>query len=88
MCIRDSLYKALTVASIDEAKVIECYLKYMDFVVDHIPTYKEFVINMEDKMQDDEFIGDTAGLLRVGDGFHPETAYDLIRTKLINRLIK
>ena len=25
--------------------------------------------NMDDKMLDDEFLGDTAGLLRVGDGF-------------------
>ncbi len=82
------LYKALTVAQIDESKVIECYLKYMDFVVDHIPTYKEFIINMDDKMQDDEFLGDTAGLLQVGDDFHPEIAYELVRTRLIDRLIK
>lgn len=27
----------------------------MEFVVDHVPTYKEFIVNMEDKMQDDEF---------------------------------
>lgn len=82
------LYKALTVATIDESKVIECYLKYMDFVVDHIPTYKEFIINMEEKMQDDEFLGDTTGLLRVGEGFQPENAFGLVKERLINRLLK
>ena len=80
------LYKALTVASIDEEKVIKCYHKYMDFVVDHTPTYKEFIINMEDKMQDDEFLGDTSQLLRSGDNFTPEEAYMLVKERLIDRL--
>ena len=60
----------------------------MDFVVDHIPTYKEFIINMEDKMKDDEFLGDTVGLLRVGDGFRPDMAYELVRKSLIDHLMK
>lgn len=82
------LYKALTTAELDCSQVIECYLKYMGFVVDHIPTYKEFIINMTDKMQDDEFLGDTSGLLRPGDEFTPETAYDIVRARLIDLLQK
>lgn len=58
------LYKALTTTDVDDNKVVESYLKYMDFVVDHIPTYKEFVANMDEKMRDDEFLGDTTDLLR------------------------
>lgn len=58
------LYKALTTSDINIDNVLACYQKYMEFVVDHIPTYKEFIINMEDKMQDDEFLGDTMQLLR------------------------
>lgn len=80
------LYKALTTASINEENVIMCYFKYMDFVVDHIPTYKEFINNMEDKMQDDEFLGDTSQLLRSGDIFTPEEAYQLVKERLIDRL--
>lgn len=82
------LYKALTTAEINDDKVIECYLKYMDFVVDHIPTYKEFIINMDDKMTDDEFLGDTSGLLRSGDDFNPASSYQLIRERLIEKLQK
>ena len=83
------LYKALTtVPSLNDCNVIECYLKYMDFVVDHIPTYKEFVANMADKLQDDEFLGDTSQLLRIGDSFEPsdaQEAYAIIKSRLIDR---
>ncbi|MGM9846663.1 MAG: nucleotidyl transferase AbiEii/AbiGii toxin family protein [Muribaculaceae bacterium] len=82
------LYKALSTATIDENRVIECYLKYMSFVVEHIPTYKEFMINMDDKMLDDEFLGDTAGLLRIGDGFEPKSAFDIVHSRLISLLQK
>lgn len=80
------LYKALTTTSINEENVIRCYYKYMGFVVDHIPTYKEFINNMEDKMQDDEFLGDTSQLLRYGDRFTPEDAYMIVKKRLIDRL--
>lgn len=82
------LYKILTASSVDDGKVIKCYLKYMAFVVAHIPTYKEFIINMDDKMRDGEFLGDTIGLLRPEDGFSPEVAYVLVKERLIDRFIK
>lgn len=82
------LYKALTTAEINEDKVLECYFKYMDFVVDHIPTYKEYLLNMEDKMQDDEFLGDTAGLIRREDNFNPQESYDLVKSRLLDRMKK
>ena len=40
------LYKALTLSDVNIAHVLACYQKYMEFVVDHVPTYKEFIINM------------------------------------------
>jgi len=82
------LYKALTTASINEENVMMCYFKYMDFVVEHIPTYKEFINNLEEKMLDDEFLGDTSQLLRNGDYFTPEEAYQLVKERLIDRLQK
>lgn len=60
----------------------------MDFVVDHIPTYNEYVANMNEKMQDDEFLGDTTGLLRVGEGFDPHEAYAIVKERLIDKLQK
>ena len=41
------LYKALTLSDINIDQVLTCYQKYMEFVVDHVPTYKEFIVNME-----------------------------------------
>lgn len=80
------LYKALTTSDINIDNVLACYQKYMEFVVDHIPTYKEFIINMEDKMQDDEFLGDTMQLLRPDDEFNPQEGYEVVRTLLLDRL--
>ena len=51
-------------------------------------TYKEFIINMEDKMQDDEFLGDTKQLLRPDEEFNPHKGYEVVRTLLIDRLQK
>lgn len=81
------LYKALTTTALNDENVIKCYFRYMDFVVGHIPTYKEFVSNMKDKMQDDEFLGDTSQLLRCGGSFIPEEAYLLVKERLIDKLM-
>lgn len=80
------LYKVLTTANVNVDNVIQCYREYMAFVVDHSPTYKEYVLNMEDKMQDDEFLGDTKNLLRSGDTFNPSQGYEIVKSILIDRL--
>lgn len=82
------LYKALTTKELNIDNVLKCYHQYMDFVVDHIPTYKEFIINMEDKMQDEEFLGDTQQLLRPDENFNPHDGYEVVRSVLIDRLQK
>lgn len=82
------LYKALTIREINIEKVLNCYNAYMDFVVDHTPTYKEFIINLENKMQDDEFLGDTRQLLRSDEDFSPQEGYKVVRALLIDRLKK
>ena len=82
------LYKALTIREINIDKVLNCYNAYMDFVVDHTPTYKEFIINLENKMQDDEFLGDTRQLLRSDEDFSPQEGYKVVRALLIDRLKK
>lgn len=81
------LYKALITTNLNLNEVITCYYKYMDFVVSHIPSYKEFIINMEGKMQDDEFLGDTKQLLRDCEDFNPHKGYELVRTQLIDRFM-
>lgn len=82
------LYKALTTRELNIDNVLKCYNQYMDFVVSHIPTYKEFVINMEAKMQDEEFLCDTQQLLRSDEEYNPHKGYEAVRSLLIDRLQK
>lgn len=51
------LYKALTLADVDIDLIIRCYKRYMKFTVPKLPTHKQFVQNMENKMDDPGFWG-------------------------------
>ena len=81
------LQVALDKGSVDEQKVMECYGRYMEFSVDKPPSYKQFMQNMELKMQDSEFLSDTELLLRPeADKFDPERAFRMVRDVFIERL--
>jgi predicted nucleotidyltransferase component of viral defense system len=58
------LYRILSTHNLDTRKIIHCYREYMDFVVDNPPTKKEYLLNMEHKIEDEEFLGDISMLLR------------------------
>ena len=80
------LYMALTAHELDGEKVLECYRKYIEFVADKAPSYKEFVQNMEQKMQDEEFLEDVVPLLRPEILFDPQKAYSLVYEQLIDKM--
>ena len=80
------LYCALTQREVDVDKVMLCYKKYMEFVVDKAPSYKQFVNNMEEKMQDPEFLEDTTMLLRPEIKFSSAEAYPLVYKMFIDRM--
>ena len=80
------LFKALVMEDVNAENVLLCYHKYMSFVVDRIPTQKEYLKNIEQKLLDDEFLGDTKLLLRQEEQYDPHKAYELIKTSLLNRL--
>jgi predicted nucleotidyltransferase component of viral defense system len=80
------LYKALLTQNVNIENIIYCYRKYIGFVVNNPPTQKEYLQNMELKMQDEEFLGDTAMLLRPDEKFNPGEAWELVRKTLIEKL--
>ena len=80
------LYVGLTKGQYDVDEIIQCYNRYMAFAVEKPPTYKQFVNNMEAKLNDEEFLGDTVGLLRPKLPFNPVIAYQLVKETLIDRL--
>lgn len=80
------LYVGLTDGQCDTDEIIQCYKRYMSFVVEKPPTYKQFVNNMETKMTDLEFLGDTLGLIRPEMAYNSEAAYQLVKELLIDKL--
>ena len=80
------LYKALSTQSVNAENIIRCYREYIAFVVDNPPTQKEYLQNMEMKMQDEEFLGDTNLLLRQNDKYNSTEAWELVRNQLIEKL--
>ncbi len=80
------LYWAYTHHKINSEKLLHCYKKYMQFVVDKLPSQKEFLLNMEEKMNDEEFIGDIHMVLRPGIEYDNEKAYKLVKAELLKKL--
>jgi len=72
---------------LNKKDILECYHQYMKFVVDHPPSKKIYLQNMEAKMQDYEFIGDIAGLIRPTEEYNQSAAYELVKKNLLDKLI-
>ncbi len=78
---------ALTkVADIDIIKVIQCYHSYMKHTDAELPTRELYIKNIEEKMRDPEFIGDTVALIRPEEKWNAEKAYQLIKNKILMKL--
>lgn len=80
------LYLALTQTDVNTDDIIRCYKRYIGFVVQQPPTHKQFILNMEEKMQDADFLTDSQLLLRPDMTFNPHRAYEIVKEKLIDKL--
>lgn len=81
------MYKAITTQpQLDIMALLQCYKVYMEFVVDEPPTQKLFLLNMEAKMQDQDFLGDITALIRPTEKYNCEEAYELVKEKIICKL--
>lgn len=79
------LQLAISSGKLNASHVLECYQRYMEFVVESVPTYKQYLQNMELKMQDAEFLSDMDILIREGaPHFDPKTAYENVKTTFID----
>lgn len=79
------LYKALQNPGLNPDNVIFCFKEYMKWE-DKNPTYKLYVSNMEDKMKNAEFLGDTKTLLRPDEIYDAQEAYSLVKENIIDKL--
>ncbi|MCD8291880.1 MAG: nucleotidyl transferase AbiEii/AbiGii toxin family protein [Prevotella sp.] len=81
------LYVGLVYGGCNADEIVQCYKRYMSFVVEKPPTYKQFINNIELKIQDAEFLGDTKHLIRPELKYNPQEAYIVVKEQLINRLL-
>jgi predicted nucleotidyltransferase component of viral defense system len=78
------LWKALTTANVNPELVVKSYKEYMSFSLEKaIPTKKQFIMNLEAKRNDVEFLGDTVALLRPEEKYNQDEAFELVLKNLV-----
>jgi predicted nucleotidyltransferase component of viral defense system len=80
------LYKAIAVLDTDQEKILTCYKSYMKFGSFKIPTRKQYINNLTEKLSDLEFINDTKALLQAGESYDPKEAVELLNEELLSKL--
>jgi len=81
------LWKAITTSNPNPDLLIKCYKEYMQFSLNKpIPTKKEFLMNIEAKRMDSEFLGDTTALLRPDEKYNQIDAFNIVIDTLIERM--
>ena len=80
------LHRALSEGTTHADRILSCFRTYMEFVVDRSPSQKEFVMNLEQKMSDPVFLGDTEAILRPDTDYDPAHAFEHVMERLISKL--
>jgi predicted nucleotidyltransferase component of viral defense system len=81
------LYYASQYAVFDVDKIIQAFTIYMNKSGINTPTYKQYMLNLNEKENSPEFGGDLEGLLRVGVHYNHYEAFEWIKTKVIEKFI-
>ena len=71
---------------IDIDQIIECFNEYMIFSVNSIPTQKQFLLNIEEKEQDSNFLDDMDGLIRSGVKYNQKEAFQWLKDVVLVKL--
>jgi predicted nucleotidyltransferase component of viral defense system len=81
------LFKALkTKDSLSKEKIIQVFQNYMKHEITGIPAKESFLKNLEDKMKNPEFLGDTTALLRPDETYDPIEGFDLVKKEIIEKM--
>jgi predicted nucleotidyltransferase component of viral defense system len=80
------LYWALTHLDIDVEKVMHCYKIHMEHAVDKLPTRKQFLASMNEKMTDRDFMEDIRLVLRQGVEYDNEVAWEFVKEELVEKI--
>ena len=80
------LYLAALAHDINPDNALSCFKQYVAFSDLNVPTRKEFLVNLEKKMNDRLFVSDTDGILRPGMGYFPRQAFDVVKSTFVDRM--
>lgn len=81
------IYKSvITNSEISTGKLFESYRYYMRKEPGGIPDRTTYLKNVESKMDDPEFLGDTTALLRPDEIYNPEDGFLLIKKEIIDKM--
>jgi len=79
------LWYALVHLKIDSGKIIHAYHEYLNAAGTSVKK-EDFIANIDEKMQDDNFRKDILGLLRPGIIFDLDAAHQVINTEILYKL--
>lgn len=71
---------------LDLDKIIESFNAYMKFSVDSIPTQRQFMLNIEEKEKDQNFLMDMDGLIRSGITYNQKEAFEWLKDEVLIKL--
>ena len=70
---------------LDIPKIIETFHKYLEHD-ELLVSSREFILGLEEKIKDDSFHGDVAGLIRPEINYDGNDAWDIIKENIINHI--
>jgi predicted nucleotidyltransferase component of viral defense system len=71
--------------ALDYEKIVACYRQYMNFSKGISPSRKEFLHNLAEKAEDEDFNGDMEGLLRKGVAYDFSQAMAWVSEELVEK---
>ncbi len=81
------IFKALkTIDSLSREKIIQVFKHYMKHEVTGIPSKVSYLKNLEAKMNNPDFLGDTTALLRPDETYDPLEGFALLKKEIIENL--
>jgi len=78
------LYYAFENLEVNSEKLLYCYFKYIKNQTS--PSSKEFISNLEKKMEDEEFLGDISGLIKPDIKYNHKLAFEFIKKELLEKI--
>jgi predicted nucleotidyltransferase component of viral defense system len=80
------LFLASKSPSFDPDDAVSCFKQYIAFSDGNVPTGKKYEENLQSKLNNRLFVGDTEGLLRTGIAYDSAQAFDIIKSAIIDRI--